>query len=268
MPQTYVPEAMPSTAGRAVNMPRVQRKIDELELKMDDQGGLSPANEAMLNFWRLVQKFQGQDQIIVIVPHGALRRPGENPQPRLREVKAEVAAEIFAFASKRNQKVRLATEEERKIYRQANAKQREDALKRIATERAEMARRQMEAFFAPGVPQGTDLQPTPSIPVAIGDTDDALDGLLKQAAEQPNPQKVEIELDEAADLSPIPEELAAIGTELQVERLFKAGFLTLDSVAAASPDDLTKVQGIGPSAAAKLITAASEAIQHRDSVES
>ena len=266
-PATHVPDAIPSMGSRQLNMGLVQIKIQELELKAATQGGISDANQAMLDFWRLVRHFEGKDQTIVIVPHGVLRKPGEVAQAKIREVTSTVAAELLAFAKKRGQEVRLATEAERNAYRARNARQREQQIQTLANERAEAMRRQMAAVMGTSMPAAPlELPPVePELALSIGPA--AVREIDKILAESVAPEPKPFEVPESKGLSAIPEELAKIGTERQVGLLFAAGYIDLESVSAAKPEDLTKIKGIGPAAAASLITTAAEMLSERARAE-
>lgn len=266
-PATYVPDAIPSMGNRQLNMGLVQLKIQELELKAATQGAISDGNQAMLDFWRLIRHFGGKDQTIVIVPHGVLRRPGEVAQAKIREVTSTVAAELLAFAKKRGQEVRIATEAERNAYRQRNARQREQQLQALANERAETMRRQMAAMMGTTMPAApVELPPVePEIALTIGPA--AVREIDKILAESAGPEPKPFDVPESKGLSAIPEGLAKIGTERQVGLLFAAGYIDLESVAAAKPEELTKIKGIGPAAAASLITTAAEQLSERPTAE-
>jgi DNA uptake protein ComE-like DNA-binding protein len=240
---------------------------------MDDRaaeaGGLAPANIDHYNFVKIHKELEeqklrtGEDIHLVLRPIGVLRKPGEVVQARIVCVLPENAAEIMAFAAKRGQAVRLATADEIKAYKDYNAKLKQVAEGRVAQEQQRIAQVHLQAVLGqaataanvPAIPQ-EEVPPEPTAPLAVPTPSDGLESPVKPegaAAEVPPPSG-----------GPVDPDIAKLGNEKQVSLLVQGGYVTVDQVAEASPEDLTQIKGIGAKTAAQILVKANQVQAERE----
>lgn len=260
---------MPSTQ---TNLKALDRKIRELE----ERDALSDANARHLRFLQLWREHGLKDVVLCIEPKGAIRYAGmPTAAMRFVEVTDMVAADLLAYADLRNQKVRLATDEEVAEFNAGLERQRQEHMGRIAAHQAQVTQAAARALIGGGydLPPGVAPGPAPA-PVA------PLPGLpmVGQAPTAPippappgsapvlgegQPGQTTLQPPEGAN-QPAPGAgplLASITSAKTVEALVAAGFTTVQAVADADPSDLaSKVDGVGQARAAELIAKASEAI--------
>jgi len=250
---------MPSARS---NLLTIETKIRQLQEREAANGGLSESNAAFLEFLQQWKKFAGTDPIIVIQPKGALQRSGQPIPAKIISVTDQTAADLFAFAAKRQQLVRLATEDECKAYHDHVAAQQRSARSRAAAEKAAIANTQIAALL------GHD-----SIPMA--------EPMPAHAAPAPLQVPFHAATPDASSL--VPSNLGGAGASSGVAtggrgvdevvgkgtaaKLVKGGITTLEQLAAASPEELVKL-GIAASTAAGAIASAAEAIAPDDEGDS
>lgn len=269
--------------------PSLAVQIAELERKSSLQKGLSTANAGHLRKLKLWSHFAGKDVVMVVQPVGALALPADlAPKARFVEVHDMVAADLLAFAMQRQQLVRVATESEVKVYRAQCAWDTAMAARRKATAIQTALQAQMAAAL--GQPAGSGGAAPPGPLEELGDRPEnpTLESAEIQSALQSHAAKAEAlqvgdvqkkpsvpSVDDmlkgtaGAELAPdmtvgtgatIPAELVSLVKPSVAAAMAASGFTTNESVAASSPQELAKVHGIGEATAAKLMTAAGDAL--------
>jgi len=237
---------MPSSRS---NKLLIEERIRELQRREAANGGLSESNAAFLDFLQQWHKFAGTDPIIVIQPKGALQRSGKPVAAKIIAVTDQVAADLFAFAGKRQQLVRLADPEEVAAYHKHVADQKTAAQGRSVAERASLARNQLSAllghesvpFVEPAPPSGAPAPLTvPFHQAPPPDASSLVPGNLGTSG---------------SETSGGLEKVAGRNTAV---KLVRGGITTLGQLASANPDELVKL-GIGARTAAELIADAAAA---------
>lgn len=262
---------MPSSQ---TNLRRLDRQIRQLE-EMDQLSDYNTRHKAFLELWR---QFGLKDVVLVIQPKGKINR-GETPKPKLVEVTDMAAADLLAYAPQQGLRVRVATEEEVRAYREYHEAKRRHAAQENAARVAEAARAQMAAMqgmvAAATGPVIVAPDPPPPPDVTIGEYRVEDDGPLvpeippidapPTGGTAPQP-----EVGNEAVGAPVPL-LAELGDERLVRALVESGFSSVAAVAAADPTDLAEkvrasgVKGFGTARAAEIVTKAAEVIAASES---
>jgi hypothetical protein len=247
---------MPSAHTNRLDL---EERIRQLQLKEAQNGGLNESNAAFLAFLQKWAEFANTDPIIVIQPKGALLRSGQPVKAKIIAVTDRQAADLFAFAAKRQQLVRLATDEERERYFAHVQRQRDRARGRAAAEKVAIARNltaamlghesvpfvepmpttdaeELEVVFNPPAPDAASLVPA--------NLDDDLTDGEGAGGDGPDPTTLSV---------------SEVAGKPTAKKLVDGGIATLGQLAAATPDRLVGL-GIAAKTAAGLIAAASEAV--------
>lgn len=258
---------MPSSQ---TSKPALQEKIHELEKMASLRDGLlSPANQKMLEMYRRWYDLAGRDVCVVIAANDRLGRT--KPVPRIVEVTDQLAADLITHAPARGDLVRLATDEETAAWKKYNLALGQRA-KNAAIKKAQEAAQLMLAqtmglaqaqFAGAGV---DDEPPPPPTPGPVVDPDEGaaekMVPVIPSLDGDDDPENPASALPQDSTLTPNAELLAAIpGLKPSVvEAIQTAGFISVEQLATASPDDLAaKVKGVGPATAAKIVVAAGQA---------
>ncbi len=282
MPQALVDSPMTSSHANETAQLRIARlgkKLQEMQDRAAETGGMSPANIDHFNFLTFHKQFEEmkletEDDIhLVLRPVGVLRQPGEVVQARIVCVLPENAAEKMAFAGKRGEAVRLATDDEIKAYKEYNLELKRIAEGNLAAERARLAQVQFQAMLGqaanainvPALAQA-EVPPEPTAPLADPQPGDGLEsqvspegGPAQPPRQTPKPQPGDVERAGGFE-----SKVLELGNDKQVRLLLDAGYVRVDQVAEASPKDLTKIKGIGAKTAAQILVRANQIRAERE----
>jgi len=252
---------MPSSQTR---LRQLDRKIRELQ----EQEQLSDANLVHLRYLQLWREFGMKDVVLVIQPKGAINR-GETPPATIKEVTDMCAADMLAYSGQRNQRVRLATEEEIAQYRAYMEAKRVHQTAETAKQQAELARANLASML--GLATGTVVTgPTAAPPVAPAVSAARADESEEEPLVPVLPAVGGGQVVSGAAAGPagdkargLPLEALEVTTALS-DALCEAGYMSVEQVAAADPAELAKkVHGVGRARGAELVTRASELLAAR-----
>lgn len=249
---------MPSSQTKPLQL---DAKIRELEIQREmHDGNISSANKAHLDMLRYWRKYAGRDIVLVVQPHGAIS--GDVGDAHFVELHDAAAADMMAFATRRNQRVREATESEAEAYRKAERLKGERARREAILAQAEKARAAMQQMISDAAAVEVTISSqaeAEAAPLAVYFDSPtvaapAVDVAVKKPADRG--ASLVVAVDELAEYHKM--SLLDFTTEAVATKLAAAGF-GVEELAAATPADVAaKVRGIGDKKAADLVIRAGE----------
>ena len=242
----------------------LRKKIRELEerAESDPDGRLSRANEVTLKMTRIELGCEGRDQILVVMPAGVMD-PGRLAKPRIVEATASRAAEMLANLNGAGERARLATEDEKKAFRDYNATLTARAKQKISDDK--MAAAQAALHSALGI-VGTNAGAQAStaatdVTQPVVEPIPSADGSIPAATPDGEPATADGSDIPPVTMTPLSDQVTELLKGDTETALRGAGYDTMEKLAEADVKALASdVSGVGKATAAKLITAAAEGL--------
>jgi len=204
--------------------------------------------------------------VLVIRPRGVIERPGEKAKARMVEVHDQVAADYLVLGPRRGEVCRLATEKEKKLFREYEQANQDAHRKRIAGAQARTAVEGVNALLGQlasaaqgGAPEQATPVPPPQVEVGPSAEEEAAD-LVPEVGADASEEESKEPAPADAGLDP---DMAKLGAPKHVKALIEAGYSQVEQVAEADPAKLTEIHGIGPATASKLMVEAAEIVAAR-----